>query len=79
MWNKIKSWFGWADVNNDGKIDLADAKIVQNKVEAKIETAKVIAAEVKARAPQVKKDIQAVKTATKKVAAKANKRKPKAK
>lgn len=68
MWNKIKSWFGWADLNKDGKVDAADVKIVQNTVEAKIETAKVVAAETKRRAANVKQELKDVQAAAKEVA-----------
>lgn len=67
MWNTIKGWFGWADLNKDGKIDAADLKIAQDTIEAKIETAKVVAAETKRRVKAVKEEIEDVKVAAKEV------------
>lgn len=57
MFNFIKRFFGVADVNKDGKIDSADAKVVVQAVEA---GAKTGAAKVRS---QVKKAAVKAKTA----------------
>lgn len=74
MFGFIKKLFGFADVNKDGKVDGADAKVVAQKVEAEVKEAAV---EVKA---EVKKTVAKAKAGAKKVADKAKPgRKPKVK
>lgn len=67
MWNKIKSWFGWADLNKDGKIDAADVQVAKAEVEEKVEIAQEVATEIKRRAKAVKQEIKDVKVAAKEV------------
>ena len=80
--NKIKSWFSFADINQDGKIDKEDFKIVADTV--KTETKKVVAAkkeavgEVKAAAKtQAKKVVAAKKEAVGEVKATVKRGRPK--
>jgi hypothetical protein len=44
--NKLKTWLGFADINQDGKVDAEDVKIVVDVV--KTEAKKVIAAKKEA-------------------------------
>lgn len=67
MWNKIKSWFGWADLNNDGKVDAADLEVAKVRVEEKIAAAEAVVVEIKDRAKNVKEEIRDVKVAVKDV------------
>lgn len=60
MWNKIKTWFGWADLNNDGKVDAADLEVARVRAEA-------VVVEIKDRAKNVKEEIRDVKVAVKDV------------
>jgi hypothetical protein len=79
MFGFIKKLFGTADVNKDGKVDAADAKVVVETVKAEV---KEVAVEVKA---EVKKAAAKTTQAVKQVANKAKpksrtgNRKPKAK
>lgn len=59
--NKIKAWLGFADINEDGKVNKEDVKIVTDVV--KTETKKIVAAKKEA-AKEVK---AAVKKGAKKV------------
>jgi hypothetical protein len=61
--NKIKTWLGFADVNQDGKLDSEDVKAVAEVV--KTEAKKVIAAKKEA----VNEIKTAAKTSAKKVVA----------
>ena len=55
MFAFLKKLFGRADVNQDGKVDAKDAKVVAEKVGAKVEAAATkIKAEAKAGAAKVK-------------------------
>jgi hypothetical protein len=63
--NKLKTWLGFADINQDGKVDAEDLKIVSDVVKA--ETKKVVAAKKEAVA-EVKTTVK--KGAKKVVAAK---------
>jgi hypothetical protein len=44
--NKLKTWLGFADINQDGKVDAEDVKIVVDAV--KTEAKKVVAAKKEA-------------------------------
>ena len=55
MFAFLKKLFGKADANKDGRVDAKDAKIVAEKVGAKVEAAATkIKAEAKAGAAKVK-------------------------
>jgi len=55
MFAFLKKLFGKADVNKDGQVDAKDAKVVAEKVGAKVEAAATkIKAEAKAGAAKVK-------------------------
>jgi hypothetical protein len=71
MWNKIKSWFGFADLNNDGKVDAADVQIAKTVVQARVETVKKVAAETKRRVKDVKQELKDVKVAAKELSSQA--------
>jgi hypothetical protein len=61
--NKLKTWIGFADVNQDGKVDREDVKIVVDAVMTEAE--KVVAAKKEA----VEEVKTTVKAGAKKVAA----------
>jgi hypothetical protein len=61
--NKLKTWIGFADINQDGKVDREDVKIVVDTV--KTEAKKVVAAKKEA----VKEVKATAKTGAKKVSA----------
>jgi methyl-accepting chemotaxis protein len=76
MWEKIKSWFGFADLNKDGKVtaeDLEVAKaVVENnikeaneKINEVVEEVKEVVAKVKTRAKRVKEETADVVAAAK--------------
>lgn len=76
MWEKIKKWFSFADLNNDGTVSEADLKLAKELAGAKYSEAmeKInIAAdkadrEVKKRINRVKKEVGDVVEAAKEVA-----------
>jgi len=75
MFGFIKKLFGSADVNKDGKVDAADAKVVVETVKAEVKEAAVeVKTEVKKAAAKTK---QAVKQVANKAKPKSNNRKPK--
>jgi len=77
MFGFIKKLFGFADVNNDGKVDVADAKVAVETVKAEVKEAAVeVKAEVKKVATKTK---QTVKKAVNKVKPTPAGRKPKSK
>lgn len=39
MWQKIKAWLGYADLNHDGKVTVEDAEIAKAIAEKKIKEA----------------------------------------
>jgi FtsZ-interacting cell division protein YlmF len=61
--NLFKKMFGYADLNDDGKLDVQDVKVAAAKVEAKVEAGK---AEAKKRVKRVKEEAGDVKKAVKK-------------
>lgn len=78
MWNKIKEWFGFVDLNKDGKTNLEDFKFAEAKVEEKIKQAEEkinetvektekVVKEVKTRAKRVKQEVKDVAVAAKEV------------
>ena len=61
--NKLKTWLGFADINQDGKVDAEDVKIV-------VDTVKTGAKKVVAAKKEAVKEVKAtVKTGAKKVVA----------
>jgi hypothetical protein len=77
MFGFIKKLFGSADVNKDGKVDAADAKVVVETVKTEVKEAAVeVKAEVKKAAAKTK---QTVKQVANKAKPKPNNRKPKSK
>lgn len=72
MWEKIKSWFGFADLNKDGKVtaeDLEVAKaVVENTFKEANEKINEVVTEVKTRVNRVKEEVTDVVAAAKEVA-----------
>ena len=79
MWEKIKNWFGFADLNKDGKVtaeDLAVAKAVveknikeaNEKINEAVAEVKEVVTEVKTRVNRVKEEVTDVTVAAKEVA-----------
>ena len=72
MWNKIKAWFGFADLNNDGKVTAEDLEFVRALAEKRAKDAneainkKVTA--VKTRVNRIKEEVADVVDAAKEVA-----------
>jgi methyl-accepting chemotaxis protein len=76
MWEKIKSWFGFADLNKDNKITAEDLEVARavveknfkeanEKINEVVEDVKEVVAEVKTRAKRVKKETAEVVAAAK--------------
>ena len=72
MWDKIKKWFGLADLNGDGKVsaeDIAFAKaIAEEKYKQANEKINAVEADVKKRISRVKQEAGDVVAAAKEVA-----------
>lgn len=79
MWNKIKSWFGWADINKDGKVTAEDLELAKalaektyreanEKINAVNDQITDAVTQVKTRATNVKKEVADVVVAAKEVA-----------
>lgn len=79
MWNKIKSWFGWADLNKDGKVTAEDLELAKalaektyreanEKINAVNDQITDAVTQVKTRATNVKKEVADVVVAAKEVA-----------
>ena len=70
MWDKIKKWLGFADLNRDGKLNAEDLALAQALAEQKIKDANEaineVAVKVDAAADKVKKTAARVKAKTKK-------------
>jgi uncharacterized protein YoxC len=54
MWEKIKAWFGFADLNKDGKWTAEDAELAKAIAEAKI---KDVNEEINNRIDRVKEEV----------------------
>lgn len=72
MWEKIKNWFGFADLNKDGKVtaedlEVAKAVYVKNIKEANEKINEVVT-DVKTRVNRVKEEVTDVVVAAKEVA-----------
>lgn len=69
MWEKIKGWFGFADLNKDGKVtakDLELAKaVVENNFKEANEKINEVVTEVKTRVNRVKEEVADVAAAAK--------------
>jgi hypothetical protein len=72
MWEKIKNWFGFADLNKDGKVTAKDLEVAKAVVEKNIKEANEkineVVAEVKTRVNRVKEEVTDVVAAAKEVA-----------
>ena len=72
MWEKIKSWFGFADLNKDGKVTTKDLEVAKAIVEKNIKEANdkinEVVTEVKTRVNRVKEEVTDVVIAAKEVA-----------
>jgi len=72
MWEKIKNWFGFADLNKDGKVTAEDLEVAKAVVEKNFKEAneKINEAvtEVKTRVNRVKEEVTDVVNAAKEVA-----------
>ena len=70
MWNTIKKWLGFADLNKDGKISAEDLELAKALAEKKVREAneEINKAAAKAEAVVAKADVvvKKVKKATKK-------------
>jgi len=70
MWDKIKKWLGFADLNRDGKLNAEDLALAQALAEQKIKDANEainkVAVKVDVAADKVKKTAARVKAKTKK-------------
>jgi len=70
MWDKIKKWLGFADLNRDGKLNAEDLALAQALAEQKIKDANEAINEVAVKADvaadKVKKTAARVKAKTKK-------------
>lgn len=71
MWAKIKAWFGFADLNKDGKVTAEDLEMARAVAEKKIKDANEAineaTEEVKARVEAVKVEARDVVKAAKEV------------
>lgn len=65
MWEKIKKWFGLADLNKDGKVTAEDLEVARAIAEDKLKKANE---EINKRVARVKEEIADVKEAAKEVA-----------
>ena len=72
MWEKIKNWFGFADLNKDGKVTAEDLDIAKAVVEKNIKEANEkineVVTDVKTRVNRVKEEVTDVVAAAKEVA-----------
>lgn len=79
MWEKIKKWFGFADLNKDGKLTAEDLEVVRAIADKKAKDANEVingvnsqitdaVTQVKTRAKRVKEEIADVVEAAKEVA-----------
>ena len=70
MWNTIKKWLGFADLNKDGKVSAEDLELAKALAETKVREAneEINKAAAKAEAVVAKADVvvKKVKKATKK-------------
>jgi hypothetical protein len=70
MWDKIKKWLGFADLNKDGKLTAEDFEFAKAVAEVKYKQANEaineVAVKVDAAADTVKKTAAKVKAKTKK-------------
>lgn len=55
MWEKIKKWFGFADLNKDGRITVEDAEIAKAVAEKQLKEANEVINEVVATTKKVTK------------------------
>lgn len=75
MWDKIKKWFGFLDVNHDGKFTAEDAVVAQAIAETKVNAVNDqitdAVTQVKKRVKRVKEEVADVVEAAKDVAGQA--------
>lgn len=71
MWEKIKKWFGFADLDRDGKVTAEDIELARALAEKKVREANEAindaVVETKKRVKRVKEEIADVKAAAKEV------------
>lgn len=71
MWNKIKKWFSFADLDRDGKVTAEDIELARALAEKKVREANEAindaVVETKKRVKRVKEEIADVKAAAKEV------------
>ena len=72
MWEKIKNWFGFADLNKDGNVTAEDLEVAKAVVEKNIKEANEkineVVTDVKTRVNRVKEEVTDVIVAAKEVA-----------
>lgn len=72
MWEKIKKWFGFADLNKDDKVSAEDFEVakavVENTFKEANEKINEVVAEIQHRTERVKEEVTDVVAAAKEVA-----------
>lgn len=66
MWQKIKKWFGFLDLNEDGKVTTADLEVAKTIANKNAKAANEAINEVAEAAVAVKKVVKGVKGRKKK-------------
>ena len=67
MWEKIKKWFGFLDLNKDGKVTAEDLEFAKAIAEKTTKEAKEVIAKVETRVNRVKEEVTDVVIAAKEV------------
>lgn len=58
MWEKIKNWLGFADLNKDGKLNLEDLEIAKAVAETEYKKTTEVVTEVAVAADKIKKVVK---------------------
>lgn len=58
MWEKIKNWLGFADLNKDGKLNLEDLEIAKAVAETEYKKTTEVVTEVVVAADKIKKVVK---------------------